>query len=92
MLYIESKFSLSLPIYRWKNHDNDSKQAGYEKSKSKGVLDGVLLSVFGETPGDGEGKSSWHKLLVKIVGVVIARITARSHGVEPRNAYYKLSQ
>jgi hypothetical protein len=43
---------------------------------------------IGETPGDGEGKSSWHELLVKIVGVVIARITARSHGVKSRNAYF----
>jgi hypothetical protein len=63
-----------------------------EKQKQKqkqGECD--IWSTFdvgiGETPADGEGKSSWHELLVKIVGVVIARITARSHGVKPRNAY-----
>jgi len=43
VLYNESKFSLSLPVYRWKNHDNDSSRQGMREAESKEGCDGVLL-------------------------------------------------
>jgi hypothetical protein len=44
VLYNENNYILSLPICRWKTHDNSSGRQGMRKVKGREDRDGVLLS------------------------------------------------